>query len=133
MDIDIDIDKPSSYTPPRKRYYDNNRELISNKYKLYYENNKDLIISNAKLYYKNNKAEINAKAKLYLINNPDKYLLKKVNMCNYSNKLKKSIIHCTICDKDIKMNYYGGHKLTKTHLKKIEHLQDVDKNMQLAS
>ena len=55
--------KNPNYKVWKKKYYENNKDKISDKIKEYYENNKEKIHDKKKEYYENHKDKLNEKIK----------------------------------------------------------------------
>jgi len=103
----------------KKKYYENNKEVISEKSKIYYENNKEKINKKNEKYYQNNKEFLSEKSKIYHENNKEvisekKKIYRENNKGKLSEKRKEKIT-CE-CGSIIVKSFLARHKLTPKHI-----------------
>jgi len=101
----------------KKEYYDDNRDIISEKFKLYYESNREIIAEKAKEYRENNKKYIAERDKKYRKNNREKFLNKERAYYERNKELivekKREKKCCDICGSLVRKDEIVRHQRTQ--------------------
>ena len=97
----------------RKEWYDDNRDIVTEKVRIYQKTNKDVILKRNQVYCEKNKEYVIQYKKTNYLQNKEKVLEKYHNNKEYLN----TKIECDLCKCMITRQNIAGHKKTKKCLK----------------